>query len=155
MAPHDHYRLAAHAVEPVTRGRARRLLEHLGDDLRRRASLGMQARAELTDVLLQALRFPLQRFAGRGRQRIFPNNRTVERRVPGNLTAGPCRGCGEQIGMPAAQTIADDARELAVCAEDFPPVYGERMGGLLCGLREALHGSPGREERSWYRNLDD
>ena len=155
MSPHDHHRLAAHAVEPVTRRRPRCLLEHLSDDLRRRASLRVQARAELTNVVLEVLRFPLQGFASLGRQRIFANDRPVERRIPGDFTARA--GCGrrEQVRVPAAETTANDARELAICAEDLPSVYGERMSSLLCGLREALHGLPGRGERPWYCNLDD
>ena len=140
MAPHDHYRLAAHAVEPMTRWSACCLLQHLRDDLRRRASLGMQARAELTDVLLQALRFPLQAFACLGRQRVFANDRPVEGRTPGDFTGGPDLGRCEQVRMSTGEAVANDARELPVGAEDLPAVYGKWMGRLLCRLGEALHG---------------
>ena len=140
----------------MTRRRTCCVLEHLRHDLRRRASLRVETRTELTDVLLQALRFPAQRFARFGRQVIFVNRRAFERRAPDDVAGAADFRRREQVRMLAAEAIPNDARELAVCADDVPPVDREWMGSLARGLLESLHDAPcPGESAHGTRNLDD
>jgi hypothetical protein len=110
----------------------------------------MQPSRELSNVFEQALRSRLQVGARIGGELVFVSDRTLERRTPGDFTCGFGVRRGQQAGVPSAQTIRDDARELIVGAEDLASTDRQRMSSLTCGLLEALHDPSCEEERSCY-----